>query len=56
MEVEMSNFVERAIPKSCPKEMRAKIQEIREQRTKPVTTDTELWNAMKSFASAQAEQ
>jgi|HubBroStandDraft_4_1064222.scaffolds.fasta_scaffold4609130_1 hypothetical protein len=32
MEIELSNYQERAIPKSCPAEMRAKIVAVRSQR------------------------
>jgi hypothetical protein len=54
MEVEFSNYQERAIPKSCPAEMRAKIEQARAQRTakKPdgisVAEDAET---LKTFAS-----
>ena len=56
MEIEMSNYVQRAIPASCPKELRSKIEAAREQRTKPVTNSPEVWDAMQKFCSAEAEQ
>jgi hypothetical protein len=54
MEIELSNFQERAIPKSCPAEMRAKIEAARTQRTAKkeiglsVADDSET---LKKFAS-----
>jgi hypothetical protein len=54
MEVEISNFQERTIPKSCPAEMRAKIEVARTQRGVPAPEpDVEGWDLLKKFASEQ---
>jgi len=54
MEVEMSNFNQRAIPKSCPAELRAKIEGVRNKpATKPAEQDNETWELMKKFATEQ---
>jgi hypothetical protein len=52
MEVEFSNFEQRSIPKSCPAELRAKIQAAREGRTVPAEKqDPEGWELLKEFAA-----
>jgi len=54
MEVEMSNFHERAIPKSCPADVRAKIEAARNKpATKSAEQDPETWELMKKFAAEQ---
>ena len=51
MEVEFSNFEQRAISNSCPAEMRAKIEAARERRTAAQKQDLEGWELLKEFAA-----
>jgi hypothetical protein len=56
MQIEFSNQALRAIPATCPKELRARIEAEREQRNSPPvekakTNDGEEWELLKKFSS-----
>lgn len=55
MQIEFSNHATRAIPATCPVELRKKIEAAREKRNNPPTEkakgNSEEWELLKTFAS-----